>query len=284
MPPLLRVEDVAAALSAGTAVRLLDVRWRLDIPEGRPAYVAAHLPGAVYVDLETELAAGGNPAIGRYPLPDAAGLSESARRWGIHPGDLVVAYDDNDGVAAARLWWLLRRRGVDVGVLDGGLRAWVAAGHPIERGDVAPRRGSGELPDADPGTVTIEEAARAPAEGQLVDVRGPDHYRGLTAGAEPAAGHIPGAVNVPTSLHIAADGRMVAPDLIRATFARAGVDLARPIVLYCSVGIASAHSALALAHAGVEARVFPGSWSQWAHAAGRPVAVGPTPSDRFSGW
>lgn len=153
-----------AALAAQRPVRLLDVRWRLDQPEGRPAYLAAHLPGAVYVDLERELSRVGHPEDGRYPLPAPAALERAARGWGLDDGDLVVAYDDNDGVAASRAWWLLRRHGVDVRVLDGGIRAWVGQGLPVESGDrVAPtgrvRLRATDAPDD--GVATIDDAARA---------------------------------------------------------------------------------------------------------------------------
>ncbi|WP_248241668.1 sulfurtransferase [Microbacterium kunmingense] len=138
MPLLITPHELVSELEAGRSVRLLDVRWRLNLPEGRPGYVSGHLPGAVYVDLERELADPGHPEIGRYPLPRHADLQNSARRWGIRDGDLVVAYDDNDAVSAARAWWLLRHRGLDVRVLDGGIRAWVATGLPVERESVDP--------------------------------------------------------------------------------------------------------------------------------------------------
>ena len=284
MPHLIHPNELAAELSADRPVRVLDVRWRLDTPEGRPAYVAGHLPGAVYVDLESDLAVRGYPEGGRYPLPSVERLEESARGWGIDDGDLVVAYDDNDAVAAARAWWLLRRRGVDIRVLDGGIRAWVAAGLPLEVGDRVSERGTVRLLDIDPGVATIDDAARAPIDGYLVDVRAPDHYRGLTPGLDPAAGHIPGAVNIPTVTHIAPDGTLKSPEEIRFTFEAAGVDVHREITLYCGAGIASTHSALALAHAGVESRIYTGSWSHWSRSRERPVAVGRTPADALVGW
>lgn len=257
-------------------VRLLDVRWRLDLPEGRPAYLAGHLPGAVYVDLEQELTRPGHPEEGRHPLPTLAELERSARRWGLRQGDLVIAYDDNDGVAAARAWWLLRRRGVEVRVLDGGLRAWIAAGQLLDGGDVLPTPGDISLSDDDPGIATIDETALAPQRGVLLDVRAPQHYRGTAPTPDPAAGHIPGAVNVPALAHVSPDGRLRTADDVRRTLSDAGAAASEDVVVYCSSGIASAHTVLALATAGIEARVFPGSWSRWSRSPGRPVAVGPT--------
>jgi thiosulfate/3-mercaptopyruvate sulfurtransferase len=277
-PPVIDTLDLRSALAAATRpVRLLDVRWRLDLPEGRPAYLAGHLPGAVYVDLERELARPGHPEEGRHPLPALADLERSAQAWGLDAGDLVVAYDDNDGVAAARAWWLLRRRGVDVRVLDGGLRAWIAAGGLLEGGDVRPEPGNVLLADADPGIASIDAVARAPQDGALIDARSPQHYRGNAPTADPAAGHIPGAVNVPTLAHMQADGRLRSAAEVRRTLADAGVDASGELVLTCGSGIAAAHSALALAAAGIEARVFPGGWSRWSRTPGRPIAVGPTP-------
>ena len=282
MSNLIDSSSLADALYARQPVRLLDVRWRLDAPEGRPAYLERHIPRAVYVDLEHDLSRPGNPQDGRYPLPSLSELEASARRWGIDDGDLVVAYDDNDGVAAARAWWLLRRRGVDIRVLDGGIRGWIGAGLPLQTGDYVPRPGSVRLLDIDPGTVTLSETARAPHDGHLVDARAPHHYRGRVQGQDPYAGHIPGAVNIPTVAHIANDGTLRHPEVIRQTLRSAGIDDDRPVVLYCGAGIASALSALAFAEAGIETRVFPGSWSQWSRTPGAPVAVGAAPGDIFS--
>jgi len=278
MPHLITPSELQSARESGRPVRLLDVRWRLDAPEGRPEYVEGHLPAAVYVDLERELARPGYPEEGRYPLPTIDDLERSIRRWGISDGDLVVAYDDNHSVAAARVWWLLRRRGVDIRVLDGGIRAWARSGYVLERGDHAPAPGSGSLRDADLGIATIDDAARAHVDGYLVDVRAPEHYRGLAGTLDPVAGHIPGALNIPVVTHIARDGALTSPDEIRASLAARGVDPRLPITLYCGAGISSAHTALALTQIGVEAAIFTGSWSQWARS-NRSVAVGPTPSD-----
>ncbi|MFT4307057.1 MAG: rhodanese-like domain-containing protein [Microbacterium sp.] len=270
-------EDLSSVLDADRPVRILDVRWRLDLPEGRPSYVSGHLPDAVYVDLEQELANPGHPEQGRHPLPSRDALQTAVRRWGVNEGDLVVAYDDNDGVAAARLWWLLHRRGLDVRVLDGGLRGWVGSGGLLHGGDVRPQAGDARLGVAEPDAASIADAARAALDGALVDVRSPQHYRGTTPTPDPAVGHIPGAINVPTLAHVDRSGRLRDPARIRRTFADAGAAGSVPLVVYCSSGIAAAHSALALAHAGVAARVFPGSWSQWSRAAGRPIATGPAP-------
>ncbi len=275
---LVSVDELASELGAGRHVRLLDVRWRLNQPEGRPEYLAGHLPGAVYVDLERELSRVGRPEEGRHPLPELADLQAAVRRWGVREGERVVVYDDNDGVAAARAWWLLHRHGLDVRVLDGGFRRWLAAGCRLERSDRGVRPGDARLREATAPVATIDDAATAPQNGVLIDVRAPQHYRGQVVGADPVAGHIPGAINIPTVSHIAPGGLLRSPAEIRETLARHAVPADADIVLYCSSGIPSAHSALALALAGVRSRVFPGSWSQWSRSPGRAVAVGPEPS------
>lgn len=282
MSPLVDADRLHAELQSAAPPRLLDVRWRLNDPEGRPAYLDGHLPGAVYVDLERELARPGRPEEGRFPLPNPADLEASARRWGIDRGQRVVVYDDNDGVAAARAWWLLRGHGIGVRVLDGGFRAWLRAGYPLGRGDHAPRAGGIRFSPSETRIATIRDAAVAPREGVLVDVRAPQHYRGQVAGLDPGAGHIPGAINIPTVSHIAADGRLHPPAQLRAALAAQGIGEGVDVVLYCNNGIASAHSALAFAVAGIEARVYPGSWSQWTRSPGRPIATGATPAEVIS--
>ncbi|MFS0714069.1 sulfurtransferase [Microbacterium sp. 2P01SA-2] len=279
MSPLVSVDDLAAELAADAPVRLLDVRWRLDRAEGRPDYLLGHLPGAVYVDLERELARPGVPERGRHPLPGRADLELAARRWGIRAGDRLVAYDDNDGVAAARAWWLLRRHGLDIRVLDGGFRAWVASGRRLEQSDRAATPGDVDLPEGSGGLAGIDEAAVAPTRGVLLDVRAPQHYRGQAPGVDPVSGHIPGARNLPTVVHIAPDGLLRGPDEIRSSLAAVGIGPDTDVVITCSSGIASAHTALAFVVAGYgRARVFAGSWSQWSRDRGRPVATGSSPA------
>ncbi|MFT3797320.1 sulfurtransferase [Microbacterium sp.] len=283
MSPLVRAGELAGELASGAvtgrAPRVLDVRWRLDRPEGRIDYLEGHIPGAVFVDLERELAAPGRPEAGRHPLPAEADFRAAVRRWGIAAGDRVVVYDDNDAVPAARAWWLLRQYGVDVRVLDGGLRSWLRHGLRLERGDVSvrPSRWEGAPPRTD-AVASIDDAALAPQVGVLVDVRAPQHYRGAVPGLDPAAGHIPGAINLPTVTHISPEGLLRRGEAIGAQLAHLGIGPDDEVVLYDGSGIASMHSALAFTLAGYRPRVFVGSWSQWARSEGRPVAVGPSPA------
>lgn len=275
--PLISVDELRTLLTTGDRTRVLDVRYRLEQPDGRPDHLAGHLPGAVYVDMDTELASHGEPSQGRHPVPSRAVLQDAARRWGLNAGDDVVVYDDYRSVSAARAWWLLTHCGVDnVRVLDGGLSAWVAAGLPLDTGDVVPTRGSIELAELGGGIVSIDDAESWPSRGVLLDARAPERYRGETEPYDPIAGHIPGAVNLPASAYL--DGAHFAePAAIREALASAGVTADSPVAAYCGSGLTAAHLALAGSVAGVDIAVFPGSWSQWSNTPGRPIATGPTP-------
>ncbi|WP_029144640.1 sulfurtransferase [Microbacterium luticocti] len=274
MNPLISAADLSDLLATGAPVRLLDVRYRLDEPDGRPAYLAGHLPGAVYVDMDTELAHIGAPAQGRHPLPPVDDLQASARRWGLNPGEVVVAYDDWNMMGAARAWFLLRGCGIDdVRVLDGGLRAWRDAGGKLETGEVRPAPGTVVLHEITQGVASIDEAAAWPARGVLLDVRAPERYRGESEPLDPVAGHIPGAVNLPSTVHLR-DGRFADAAAIRDAFAAAGATDAVPVAAYCGSGVTAAHTALAGAVAGIDVTVYPGSWSQWSNTPGRDVATG----------
>ncbi|HTW15582.1 MAG TPA: sulfurtransferase [Nocardioides sp.] len=262
---------------AGADLVVLDVRWSLGGPPGHDEYLRGHVPGAVYVGLDTELAAHGEPTDGRHPLPDVAALQESARRWGVRAGSTVVAYDGGGNLAAARAWWLLRWAGVtDVRLLDGALPAWVAAGGELSTDDVVPERGdvtlrSGALPVLD-----ADGAGAFPGRGVLLDARAPERFRGETEPVDPKAGHIPGAVNAPTTDNLAPDGRFLPATELRARFAGVGVTGDVPVAAYCGSGVTAAHEIAALAVAGYDAALYPGSWSQWSNS-DRPVATGGTP-------
>jgi thiosulfate/3-mercaptopyruvate sulfurtransferase len=254
---------------------ILDVRWALGDREGRAHHDAAHIPGAVYVDLETELAGSPRAGRGRHPLPDPASLEEAARRWGIRSGSPVVAYDDVGNLSAARAWWLLRWAGLsDVKLLDGGLRAWRRAGLATESGPVMPVRGDVSLT---PGVLPIlgaEQSAALPGTGLLLDARAGERFRGEVEPVDPRAGHIPGAVSAPTVANLRPDGTFAdAADLARR-FAALGADRAATIGVYCGSGITAAHEIAALAIAGLEAALYPGSWSEWVSDPARPVALG----------
>lgn len=279
MSPLVSPADLARLLDSENPPRLLDVRWDLARDDGRAVYTEGHVPGAVFVDMQTELATLGRPEEGRHPLPSLAVLEEAARRWGLRDGDAVVVYDDYNSVSAARAWWLLTRAGIaDVRVLDGGLRAWVDAGLPLAAGEVAPPMGDVTLHDFTDGTLTTTDAADWPASGILIDARAPERYRGETEPMDPVAGHIPGAVNLPAGL-LLDDGRFRTPAELREAFASVGATDEAPVAAYCGSGVTAAHTALAGAIAGIDVAVYPGSWSAWSNTPGTRVATGAEPGE-----
>lgn len=270
-------DELSDLREQGAPVRVIDVRWRLDRPDGHADYLEGHIPGAVYVPLDSELSTHGDASEGRHPLPSTSTLQAAVRRWGVGDGDLVVAYDDAKGLAAARAWWLLRQAGVDARVLEGGIRGWVAAGFDVDTDEVMPLPGNATLQEIGADALTIDEAAEFPASGVLLDVRAPERYRGETEPLDPVAGHIPGAVNLPTMLHLDADGRILDPATVRANLASVGIAEGTRVAAYCGSGVTAAHTALVLDEIGVDAKVFPGSWSQWSNTPGRPVATGDQP-------
>jgi thiosulfate/3-mercaptopyruvate sulfurtransferase len=279
MTVLISAADLHAIRESGAVVRVLDVRWRLDRPDGRPDFEAGHLPGAVFVDLGAELAGHGEPTDGRHPLPSRTDLEEAARSWGLDDGDIVVVYDDLGGMSAARAWWLLRQHGVaDVRILDGALGAWRAAGLPLAIGWAEPPRGSITLAEPNgAGVLGIDDAASLPGVGVLLDARAPERYAGEVEPIDPRAGHIPGAVSAPTSENLGADGRFLPAEDLRERFAALGVSPGTTVGVYCGSGVTAAHTVAALAAAGIDARLFPGSWSAWSNHPDRPASTGMLP-------
>ncbi|MCX5599161.1 sulfurtransferase [Streptomyces phaeochromogenes] len=285
------VEELRELLDSGQAPVLLDVRWALGDPHGRDHYEAGHIPGAVYVDLDRELAGPPSPEGGRHPLPDLANLQAAARSWGLKEGRPVVVYDDLGNTAAARAWWLLRWAGVpEVTLLDGALGAWRAAGLPLESspGETKP---DAETPGPDapepgdiflrPGGLPVTDAdgaAQLAVTGLLLDARAGERYRGEQEPVDPRAGHIPGAVSAPTGENLAADGTFLPPEVLRKRFEDSGAGEAAVIGVYCGSGVTAAHQIAALAIAGFDATLFPGSWSAWSADPARPAATGPLPS------
>ncbi|MCV7191748.1 sulfurtransferase [Mycolicibacterium brumae] len=258
--------------------RVLDVRWKLTEPDGREAYRAGHIPGAVYVDLDAELSDHSRSGEGRHPLPSVETLQDAARRWGLNDGDSVVVYDDWHSQAAARCWWLLRAAGVaDIRVLDGGYAAWTRAKLPVATGDESPAPGDITLSELDPDMFVDADGAAALAQdpdATLLDARATPRYRGDDEPMDPRAGHIPGAVSAPTSYNLSLDGSF-----------RSATDLGHrfellahgPTAVYCGSGVTACHQILAMAVGGFDAKLFPGSWSQWSADPDRPIATGDAP-------
>ena len=278
MSVLLTPSQLLAERAAGEPVRVLDVRWRLDRPNGHAEYLDGHIPGAVYVDLDTQLAQIGDPGEGRHPLPTVEALQESVRSWGISDGDRVVVYDDAKSAAASRAWWLLRYAGLsDVRVLDGAFAEWTAQGNDVETGEFTVEPGTATLSYGHLPLLDIDAASAFPVTGVLLDARAPERYRGETEPLDPRAGHIPGALNAPSTGNVDQQGRFLPADQLRERYAEIGVRDDAPVAAYCGSGITAAHNALALTLAGFEPAVYPGSWSQWSNHPDRPVALGAEP-------
>jgi thiosulfate/3-mercaptopyruvate sulfurtransferase len=262
--------DAAWVAEHRDEVVLADVRWYLDGRSGRAAFEAGHLPGAVFVDLDRWLAAPGDPARGRHPLPDPEVFAQGMSEAGIGDNSTVVAYDDAGGVVAARLVWLLRATGHDAALLDGGL---TAGGDALETGPVrpAPARFTARPWPAErlAGIDELDRGGRI-----LIDARDRDRFTGAFEPVDPRAGHIPGARNLPAREMLDATGRLRPADELREQLGQAEVTEADEVVSSCGSGVNACHTLLVLEALDLPpGRLFPGSFSQWSHTE-RPVATG----------
>ncbi len=259
--PLITPGGLRTALQSPAPPVVLDVRSG---EQGRAAFLAGHIPAAQLADLRTDLSGPGAAAEGRTPLPTAAALEESMRGWGISAGTSVVVYDTGGGLTAARAWWLLRWAGHDkVRLLDGGLSAWVRAGGALVTGLVTPAPGDVVVRPGSLPTLTAADVVALPATGLLVDARDAARFSGESEPLDSIAGHIPGAINLPTSANLDADGHFLSPERLRARFEARGLPGHDPIAVYCGSGVTAAHEILALQVAGLQAAMYPPSWSGW---------------------
>jgi len=266
MNPLISSEELANRLGD---VRLCDIRWSLTEPShGRSTYEAGHIPGAVFVDLDTDLSA--PPGTGRHPLPTVESFTDTLGRLGITPGKEVVVYDDMGGVIAARMWWMLQSIGhTRSRLLDGGFKTWTSMGLPSESGSNTPATAEYVTPATFEGVVTHDRL-----EGRvIVDARALERYTGETEPVDPKAGHIPGAISKPTSGNLGADGKFLRPELLRARYS----DVDAEPVMSCGSGVTACHNALAMVVAGHEMpAIYIGSFSEWSQL-DKPVTVGNQP-------
>lgn len=266
-------DRIAASNAEGAGdVVVADVRWYLDGCSGREAYLRGHLPGAVFVDLDGCLAGRGGPLVGRHPLPAPEVFAAGMRRAGISDATTVVAYDDAGGVIAARLVWMLRVTGHDAALLDGGLGGYEG---PLDDGEVTRPPGAFSPVDWPSDRLAGIDDLEGPGL-VLLDARDRSRFEGGVEPIDPRRGHIPGARNLPCRENLDADGTILPPSKLRERFAAAGVNDATAVVSYCGSGVTACFNLLALELAGFPpGRLFPGSWSQYSHAADRPVAEGP---------
>jgi thiosulfate/3-mercaptopyruvate sulfurtransferase len=276
---LITAAELADLIRAGDPVTILDVRWRLDEPDGHPAYLQGHIPGAVYVSLEDELSDHTISGRGRHPLPSGRNVEASARRWGVRQGVPTVVYDDWNRAGSARAWWVLTAAGLaDVRILDGGLSAWRSAGGSKATGPVAPPPGNatalhddlyaGALP-----TLTAQQVGDA--DVTLLDARSPERFRGDVEPVDRVAGHIPGAKNLPSGDVLAGDGTFLAEGALAQLLSEHGIEHDGRLGAYCGSGVTASITLAALATMGYQAALFPGSWSEWSSDPARAVAREP---------
>jgi thiosulfate/3-mercaptopyruvate sulfurtransferase len=274
LEPLEPVVTIEWLLDRLDEIVVVDTRHYNDGRSGRAAYDAGHIPGAVFVDVDHDLAAPPSPAAGRHPFPTPEAFAAAMERAGIGDGDTVVAYDDAGGAFAARLVWMLRVTGHRAALLDGGLAAWTgplateATARPSARFTAVPWPAD-RLVD-----IATVAAAAADPQQQVIDARAAERYRGEVEPLDPRAGHIPGAVNLPYSGNLDQAGRWRSPEELRARFEPGPPE---PIV-YCGSGVTACHDLLAIERAGLPpGRLYSGSWSQWSSDPDRPAALGDTP-------
>jgi len=254
-------------------VVLADVRHYLDGRSGRAAYEAGHIPGAVFVELDTVLSEPHeDDTHGRHPLPSPERFAAGLGALGIGDEHTVIGYDDAGGVIAARLVWLLRAIGHEAALLDGGIAAWPAddlhADYPRPR---PPARFT-PVPWPAERLAAIDEVAST--DEILIDARDRTRFGGGPDPVDPRSGHIPGARSVPTREHLDAGARIADPEQLRATFAQAGIEPGTRVISYCGSGVTACHNLLALERAGLgPGRLYPGSWSEWSRDPARPVAT-----------
>jgi thiosulfate/3-mercaptopyruvate sulfurtransferase len=273
--------------TAALAERLTDPDWvvadcRFDLGDpqaGVAAWRAGHIPGAIHVDLERDLAVAITPQSGRHPLPSPEAFAATLSRLGIGNRTHVVCHDAGNCAYASRLWWMLRHAGHDaVQVLDGGFAAWVAEHRPVAS-DEKPRPAARFVANPRPSMVVdVSDVTAALARGELlVDLRGAERFRGEVEPLDTVAGHVPGAVNLPFPQNIGADGRFRAPAEIAELWrSRTGASPARAPICMCGSGVTACQGLLALEIAGIgSGRLYAGSWSEWIRDPARPVARGP---------
>jgi len=276
-PVRLTAVSIAPIVTSGQLEGLIDsavvcdVRWYLDGSSGHEAYLRGHIPGAVFVDLDGDLAASPGSGDGRHPLPSPEAFAASLGLLGICPDDTVVAYDDSGGLSAGRLVWMLRVLGQPAALLDGGLNAWTGA---LQSETAAP--GPVECPVRPWPEASFAEADDLGGAEVLLDARSAERYRGDSEPMDSRPGHVPGALNAPFPQNMS-DGHFRSADDLASHYSSLGVADATEVVVYCGSGVSACHDLLAMEHAGLgRGRLYVGSWSQWS-ATDRPAATGPEP-------
>jgi thiosulfate/3-mercaptopyruvate sulfurtransferase len=255
-------------------LKVVDVRWYLSKSKhGGDAYEEGHIPGALFLDLDTDLSAPSGP--GRHPLPTAEAFEKALRHAGVDARSFVVAYDDAGGSIAARLWWLLRWFGHEnVAILDGGLQAWVASGGKLSTEVPTSREGDFLAKPPLVGWTLDKNEVRGTGGTLLLDARAPERYRGEIEPIDARPGHIPGARSAPWS-ELLEGGHLKTADALRRQFLALGAKPDEPTVVYCGSGVTACLPLLGLSVAGLPGKLYPGGWSDWAGDASLPAEIGP---------
>lgn len=275
---LISTDELAPQLDGSWVI--VDCRYDLQHASwGREQYLAGHIPGAGYASLSHDLAGPAGPG-GRHPLPEPAALEATFGRLGISNGSQVILYDQETGMFASRMWWLLRYMGHDAAaVLDGGWQKWTREGRPVRPGEESRPQASFTGRTRDHLRVSVGEVEDVVRERSmlLVDARAPERFEGHTEPIDRVPGHIPGAVNHFYRQNMTTDGRMLPVDALREQFTTVmGNQPADRVVMYCGSGVSACQNLLALEHAGLHGvKLYVGSWSEWSSDPDRPVQTGP---------
>lgn len=272
--PLISAVDLKDAMRTATSPLVLDVRWALGVGADREAFNQAHIPGAQFVDLDHDLS-GPPGSNGRHPLPSSETFVKAMQRVGVNNTSLVVCYDERDGAAASRAWWLLRYYGHEnVQVLDGGLAAWKEAGFILHDTSIYRYPGNFSGAPGAMGVIEVDAVLDYTDSGTLLDARATERFSGEVEPIDPVAGHIPGARNAPTTDNLEETGQFLSQEALTERFQGLGLTPESQVGVYCGSGITAAHEVLALEIAGIKADLYPGSWSEWCADSSRPVATG----------
>lgn len=271
-------------LIADDRALVFDCRFDLFHPaQGRNSWLAAHVPGAVYADLDEHLSGRVSAQSGRHPLPAARSFAAFLARSGWTKDKQIVAYDAHGGAVAARLWWLVRYFGLgEARLLDGGIGAWMSACLPMESGPVYPARGETPvleaLPDMTASANGLLDALES-GEALLLDVRSPERFSGQSEPIDTVAGHVPGAINHPVEGNLGEDGLFLPPNELKAVFRQLlGKQDPASVICMCGSGVTACQALFAMELAGLEkGRLYVGSWSEWIRDARRPIVQGATP-------
>ena len=272
---LISVDDLEKILGDDD-VRVVDCRWYLTEPErGIAEYQKGHIPRAAYGSLETDLS--GADGVGRHPLPSPESFTATLGKFGITASTRVVVYDDRGGAIAARLWWMLTNQGHEMtSVLDGGIQAWIAAGHSLSTAQTPPPLGAFACR---PWTDIVDRdiVINRQADTILVDSRSFERYVGDEEPVDPKAGHIPGAISLPQADNLTGDLMFLPPDILHSRFSGAGITASKDVIVHCGSGVTACHNILAMEVAGIDRPLlYVGSWSEWS-SGDLPVATGESP-------